>query len=42
MTRSKSLSSSVAVPPIFVMNLINAAQFSNATSVGKLCPIIVI
>ena len=36
MTESKFSGSSIVVPSIFVMHLMNGAQFLNATSVAKL------
>ena len=33
MTKSKSSASSIFVPPIFVIHLVNGAQFLNATCV---------
>ena len=41
MTKSKSSASSIAVPSIFVIHLINGAQFLNVTCVTS-CPIIAI
>ena len=43
MTKSKSSVSSIIVPPIFVIHLVNGAQFLNATCITCVtCPIIVI
>ena len=41
MTKSKSAASSIAVPSIFVIHLVNGAQFLNATC-ATLCTLIVI
>ena len=41
MTKSKSSASSIIVPSIFVIHLMNGAHFLNATCVTQ-CPIIVI
>ena len=42
MTKSKSSASSIVVPSIFVIHLVNGARFLNATSVTRLWPAIVI
>ena len=42
MTTSKSSASSIVVPSIFVIHLMNGAQFVNATSVGILCAVVTI
>ena len=36
MTKSKSATSSFVVPSVFLIHLVNAAQFLNATRVGLL------
>ena len=36
MTKSKSSESSIVIPSIFVIHLMNGAQFSNATPVARL------
>ena len=42
MTKSKSLASSIVVPSIFVIYLVNGAHFLNATCVARLWLAIVI
>ena len=42
MTKSKSSASSIVVPSIFVIHLMNGAQFLNANLVARLQPVIVI
>ena len=42
MTKSKSSASTIAVPLIFVIHLMNCAQCLNATSVARLRPAIAI
>ena len=39
MTSSKSSGSSIVVPSIFVIHLVNDAQFLNATGAGLLCAV---
>ena len=42
MTKSTSSISSVDVPSIFVIRLMNVAQFLNATTAGLLCAVVTI
>ena len=42
MTKSKSLALSVVISSIFVIHLMNGAQFLNATGVGLLCCVVTI
>ena len=42
MTKSKSSASTIVTPSIFVIHLMNCAQYLNATSVARLRPAIAI
>ena len=42
MTKSKSSASSIVVLSIFVIHLVNGAQFLNATGVELLCAVVMI
>ena len=42
MNRSKSSASSIVLPSIVVIHVMNGAQFLNATGVGSLCAVMML